>query len=134
MVRVSKKAANLMVKQIASCHPRIAQRKQCRQLRSVSRQSFVANPGQTELALGDPNPMLELHAAAGFELPGFVQQAAPGQVLVSDGCKADLSHVRSTAFRQPALSAFCRDSLAQNRDTLDLCIDLTARLQLQRLS
>jgi hypothetical protein len=68
--------------QMSSCHPHIAQRKQRHQLRRVFGQPFVANLGETELALDHPEWMLDLRANAGFELLGFVQQAAPRRVLV----------------------------------------------------
>ena len=59
-----------------------AQGKQRHQLRRVLCQPFVANLGEAELALDHPERVLDLRANAGFELLGFVQQAAPRRVLI----------------------------------------------------
>ena len=65
-----------------SSHPQVAQGKQRHQLRRVLCQPFVANLGEAELALDHPERVLDLRANAGFELLGFVQQAAPRRVLI----------------------------------------------------
>ena len=51
-------------------------------MRRVFSQPFVANLGETELALDYPERVLDLRSNAGFELIGFVQQAAPRRVLI----------------------------------------------------
>ena len=86
--------------QMPSCHPHIAQRKQRHQLRRVLGQSLVANLGKTKLALDHPERVLYLGSNAGFELLGFVQQAALKGVLVQypalAGAHGDMpGHTRS---------------------------------------
>jgi len=68
--------------QMSSRHPHIAQRKQRHQLRRVLGLPFVADLGETELALDHAKRVLDLRANAGFDLLGFVQQAAPGRLIV----------------------------------------------------
>jgi hypothetical protein len=63
---------------MSSRHPHIAQRKQRHQLRRILDQPFVADLGETELALDHAKRVLDLRANAGFDLLGFVQQAARG--------------------------------------------------------
>jgi len=67
---------------MSSRHPHIAQRKQRHQLRRILGQPFVADLGETELALDHAKRVLDLRANAGFDLLGFVQQAAPRRLLV----------------------------------------------------
>ena len=67
---------------MSSGHPHIAQRKQRHQLRCILGQPFVANLGETELALDHPKWMFDLRAHAGFELLGFLQQTVPRRVLI----------------------------------------------------
>ena len=67
---------------MSSRHPHITQREQRHQLRRVFCQPFVANLGEAELALDHPERVLDLRANAGFELLGFVLQAAPMRVLI----------------------------------------------------
>lgn len=67
---------------MSSGHPHIAQRKQRYQLRRILCQPFVANLGEAKLTLDHSERVLNLRANAGFELLGFVQQAAPRQVLI----------------------------------------------------
>ena len=66
---------------MSSGHPHIAQRKKRHQLFRVLGQPFVADLGETELALDDAKQVLDLRANAGFELLGNVEQAAPRRVL-----------------------------------------------------
>jgi hypothetical protein len=68
--------------QMSSRHPHIAQRKQRHQLRRILGRPFVADLGETELALDHAKRVLDLRANAGFDLLGFVQQAAPRRLLV----------------------------------------------------
>ena len=67
---------------MSSRHPHITQRKQRHQLRRVLGQPFVANLGETELALDNQQWVLNLRTDAGFKLLGFLQQAAPNKVLL----------------------------------------------------
>jgi GalNAc-alpha-(1->4)-GalNAc-alpha-(1->3)-diNAcBac-PP-undecaprenol alpha-1,4-N-acetyl-D-galactosaminyltransferase len=66
----------------ASGHPQITQRKQRHELLSVLGQAFVANLGETELTLDHSEGVLHLGTHTGLHLLGFVQQAAPGRILV----------------------------------------------------
>ena len=65
-----------------SGHPKVAQGKQCYQWGGVLDQPFVADPGETKLALENLEGMLHLGSDTGLELFGMVKQAAPRRVLI----------------------------------------------------
>ena len=84
--------------------------------------------GEAKLAFDHPKRVIEFRAHSGFELLGVWQGAyqfpprnnqahlidkhALADKLESTGDRADLFHARSTSFRQPPLSGFCRGHIA----------------------
>ena len=98
---------------MSSGHLHIAQRKQRYELRRIFGQPFVANLVETELALDHPKRVLDLCANTGFELLGFIQQAAPRRVLVQ--CPALAGPHRDVPVNTRSLQPLDRTEVARIR-------------------